>query len=171
MKNWLGWSYRDEKDKKQPTRFYREFDIAVFERQTQAGYHSLILTGFEIKGFEEKSGRTPSFAEGLEQALVYLYQGADFAYVVHPAPDRDDDRKALKGLCDNFAPHVGVVFLPHDLSKPDDIYWAVSLPFRQAQQNYHSNRDRKRTMLTSVSTGGMRDEIGELPLWCKRQEY
>ena len=84
VKNWMGWSYRAKGERKEQTRFYREFDVALFERKTQAGIHSLVLTGFEIKGFEQESGKLPAFAEGLDQALVLLHQGADYSYLVHP---------------------------------------------------------------------------------------
>jgi hypothetical protein len=166
VKNWMGWSYRGKEDRKEQTRFFREFDIALFERKTQAGMHSLVLTGFEIKGFGEKSGKLPAFAQGLDQALALLHQGADYAYLLHPEP-AERDKKDLKDLCEKFAPYVGLVFVPHDLEKLAPYYQ----PYKDAQRNPHSMADRKRNMLTSLATWGLRDAISELPLWCKRQEY
>jgi len=165
--NWLGWSYRGEQDRREQTKFYREFDIALFERKIQASIRSLVLTGFEVKGFEEKSGKPPLFAEGLEQAVVLLHQGADLVYLVHPEPERQDDKKALAELCERFAPYVGLIFVPHDLGKLSPYY----ATYRNARQNPNSKPDRKRNMLTSLVTWGLRDKLGEIPLWCKRQEY
>lgn len=166
-KNWLGWSYRGERNKRQQTKFYREFDLAVFERKVQVSISSLILTGFELKGFEEKSGKAPAFAEGLDQALVLLEQGADYSYLVHPEPSNQDDKKALKELCDRFAPCVGLFFVHYDLKAFPPYY----SPFREARQNPQSKPDRKRNMLTSLVTWGLRDALSDIPLWCKRQEY
>ena len=165
-KNWLGWSYR-EQDRKEQTHFYREFDVALFERKTQATIHTLILTGFEVKGFEEKSGKPPSFAEGIDQCLVLLYQGADFAYLVYPEPERKEDQKALKELCDKYAPYVGLIFVPHDL----DTFSQYYATYRNSMHNPHSRPDRKRHMLSGLVTSGLRDEISQIPSWCKKQEY
>ena len=175
VKNWLGWSYRGREERRESTKFYREFDIAVFERKVdfasvlakQPSFYSLVLTGFEVKGFEEKSGKPPSFAEGLEQAIVYLHQGADFAYLVHPEPKDENDKKALNELCDRFAQHIGLIFVPHDLGK----LTPPLSPYRYAQPNFQSMPDKKRNMLTSLVTWGLRDEISEIPLWCKQQKY
>ena len=174
-KNWLGWSYRGEKGRREPTKFYREFDIALFQRIIQtagvkpieSSIRTLVFTGFEVKGFEEKSKKPPSFVEGLEQAIVLLHQGADFAYLVHPEPEKEDDKKAFKELCDRFAPYVGLIFVPHDLGKLTPYY----SPYISAKQNRYTKPDRKRNMLTSLVTWGLRDEISGIPLWCKRQEY
>jgi hypothetical protein len=166
-KNWLGWSYRGEGDRRQQTKFYREFDLAVFERKLQATIPTLVLTGFELKGFEEKSGKGPAFAEGLDQALVLLQQGVDFSYLIHPEPLDQDDKKTLKDLCDRYAPHVGLIFVPHQLSELSPYY----SPFREARQNPQSRPDRKKNMLTSQVTWGLRDAISEIPLWCMKQEY
>jgi hypothetical protein len=165
-KNWLGWSYRGQETRK-PTKFYREFDVSVFELKTIGTIKSLTLTGFEVKGYEKSSGKPPSFGEGLEQTLAQLEQGADFSYLVHPEPENPDDKRALKELCDRFAPHIGLIFVPYDLTKLNPYY----SPYREAQRNPHTTRDRKRDMLTSLAAAGWRDAISELPLWCQRQEY
>ena len=137
----------------------------MFHKTAQSGSSGVLLTGYKVKGFEKKSGRPPSFAEELDQALVLLQQGADFAYLVHPEPERADDKKDLKELCDRFSPSVGLMFLPHELEGLGSL---SLLPYRSAVQNYHTHRDRKRSMLSSVITGGLRDEISNIPLWCKR---
>jgi hypothetical protein len=167
VKNWLGWSYRGEKDRRQQMRFYREFDLAVFERKVQVSIPSLVLTGFELKGFEEKSGKAPAFAEGLDQALVLLEQGADYSYLVHPEPANQDNKKALKDLCDRYAPYVGLIFVPHQLAEVSPYY----SPFKEARQNPQSKPDRKKNMLTSLVTWGLRDALSDIPLWCRKQEY
>jgi hypothetical protein len=88
VKNWMGWSHRGSENKKEQRKFWREFDIAIFQRMTIGYSHDVVLTGFEIKGFAQKPPRFPAFAEGLDQAIVLLAQGANFAYLVHPEPDR-----------------------------------------------------------------------------------
>jgi hypothetical protein len=166
VKNWLGWSYRGKDDKKEQTKFWREFDIALFQRETiPRTAQFVVLTGFEIKGFAPKSLRPPAFAEGLDQANVLLLQGANYSYLVHPEPEKSGDKHALKELCDNFSPHVGLIFIPHELEK-----LTYLTKYREARDN-PSSEERKRKMLASLVTGGLRDEISELPLWCKKQQY
>ncbi len=164
--NWLGWSYRGKDDKKEQMRFFREFDIAIFQRQTRGYEHFLVLTGFEIKGFAQNPLRPPAFAEGLDQANVLLFQCADYSYLVHPEPEKDGDKYALRDLCARFSPYVGLIFIPHDLEK-----LTYLSKYKEANQNPHCLQDRKRNMLTSLVTWGLRDEISELPLWCKSQQY
>ncbi len=136
----------------------------MFQQPAQLGSSEVLLTGYEVKGFERKTERPPPFAEGLDQALVLL-QGADFAYLVHPEPETEEDKRALRELCDRFSPSVGLIFLHHDL---EGLGVLSLLPYRNAVQNYHTHRDRKRSMLSSVITGGLRDEVSNIPLWCKR---
>ncbi|HKZ43078.1 MAG TPA: hypothetical protein VJ044_19120, partial [Candidatus Hodarchaeales archaeon] len=140
---------------------------AVFERKIQSGIPNIVLTGFEVKGFGKKSGKAPPFAHGLDQALVLLHQGADFAYLVHPEPQKNDDKIALNELCTKYAPLVGLIFVPHDLTQ----LTIAAQSYRHATRNPHTTAERKRKMLTSLLTWGLRDEISDIPLWCKKQEY
>ena len=165
-KNWLGWSYRGKDDQKEQTKFWREFDIAIFQRETHADVHSLILTGFEVKGFAQKTPRPPAFAEGLDQANVLLLQGADYSYLVHPDPQKQEDKYSMRELCAKFSPYVGLIFVPHDLEK-----LTYLTKYKEANRNPHCPQDMKRKMLASLVTAGLRDEVSEFPLWCKRQQY
>jgi hypothetical protein len=166
VKNWMGWSYRGAGDKKEQNRFRREFDLAVFQRKTVGTTYQLTLTGYEVKGYSQKPTRPPAFAEGLDQAIVLLQQGADYIFLVHPDPENDGDKYALRDLCARYAPMVGVIFIPHDLSK-----LTFLLKHKEAQQNPHTTPDIKRKMLTAIISGGMRDDISSIPSWCKTQQY
>jgi len=165
VKDWGGWSYKKGRNRKEQTRFYREFDIAVFSRKPLAYGHDLKLTGYEVKGWRKDRGkvREPPFGEGLDQALVLLQQGADFAYVIYPKPKRAEDKDALKELCDRYAPYIGIIYVNNDLS-----WYEI---FREAKQNSYVSMNRRRDMLTSLITGGNFSEISELPLWAKQQQY
>jgi hypothetical protein len=163
----MGWSYRGPGDKKEQDKFRREFDVAVFQRQTVSGVHNLILTGFEIKGFSKKPARAPAFAEGLDQAIVLLGQGADYSYLVHPDPEIEGHKFAMRDLCARFAPLVGLIFVPHDLEK-----LTFPIPkYKEAGQNFSTTQDMKRKMLASLIAGGLRDEVSEFPSWCKTLQY
>ena len=166
VKNWMGWSYRGTADKKEQDRFRREFDIAVFQRKTIGTIHQLALTGFEIKGYSQKPLRPPAFAEGLDQAVVLLHQGADYSYLVHPEPENENDKYALKDMCTRFTPFVGLIFIPHELSKLNYLF-----KYKEAQQCTATTQDMKRKMLTALISGGLRDEISSIPPWCKTQQY
>jgi len=168
VKDWGGWSYRTGRNSRQQTRFWREFDIAVFSRTTLSGGggYELTLKGYEVKGWrKDRKGKmiAPPFGEGLDQALVLLQQGANFAYLIHPQPKRDEDKSALKELCDMYAPCVGIIYVYDDLS------WFET--YRKAEQNHHVQVNRTRDLLTSLITGGNFSEISELPLWAKQQQY
>ena len=163
VKNWTGWSYRKGRSHKERTQFYREFDIAIFSK---ASSYDLELTGYEIKGWrKDRKGKMfePAFGDGLDQALVLLQEGADFAYVVYPEPTNQRNKTDLKELCDRYASHIGIIFVANDLS--------YHTKFREAQRNNHTTRDRKKNMLTSLTTGGNFSDISELPVWVKKQEY
>jgi hypothetical protein len=171
VKNWMGWSYRGAGDKKEQDKFRREFDLAVFQRKTVGTIYQLVLTGFEIKGYsqekkQKKPPRPPAFAEGLDQALVLLHQGADYSYLVHPEPENDGDKYALRDLCARFAPLIGLIFIPHDLTK-----LTYLAKYKEAQQSSHTTPDMKRKMLTALISGGLRDAISNIPSWAKTQQY
>jgi hypothetical protein len=104
---WKGW-WTKPGDQKQQHLFFREFDIARFEK-TQYGY--LVLIGYEIKGTQKKGTKvsSPPFGAGLDQALSLLMQGADYSYLVTPEPLDQQTEKALATLCDKFT-KVGLMF-------------------------------------------------------------
>lgn len=167
VKNWSGWSYKKGRRHREQTRFYREFDIAVFSRTAlPAEMYELKLTGYEVKGWRKGHGGKmiePPFGEGIDQALVLLQQGADYAYVIYPEPKNDEYKSALKELCDRYARDIGIIFTYNDLS------WRYT--FREAGRNVHTNTDRKKKLLNSLTTGGNYSDISELPMWVKRQQY
>lgn len=167
VKDWSGWSYKRGRSHTDQTRFYREFDVAVFSRKILPyGGYDLKLTGYEVKGWKKDSSgkmREPPFGEGLDQALALLQQGADFAYVIYPEPRKKEDKSALKELCERYASNIGIIYVQNDLS------WF--LKHREAKQNHYVNTDRRKRMLTSLTTGGNFSDISELPLWAKQQEY
>jgi hypothetical protein len=170
-RNWKGWSYRVGKEQREKTFFYREFDIARFHREQLQYITNLWLYGYEIKGYEKITRKSkgesktayeePAFGLGIEQALVLLYQGADFAYLVIPEPKDEKDKTNLKDFCDKYAHYVGIMFLMEN-----GTFWE----FRKAETNTNTTKDRKRKMLTSLITGGQVAEI-KVPEWCKKQEF
>jgi len=46
-------SHRGPGNKKEQRRFWREFDIAPFQREIVGYIRSIVITGFEIKGFAQ----------------------------------------------------------------------------------------------------------------------
>jgi hypothetical protein len=166
VKNWMGWSYRVSGNKKEQDKFRREFDIAVFQKQTFGSTSNLVLTGFEIKGFSQRPTKPPAFLEGLDQAIALLGQGADHSYLVHPEPDKQEDKSAARILCANFAPLIGLMFVPRDLEKVTYLS-----KYKEAGRNPHTTPDMKHKMLTALIVGGLRDDIGPLPSWASKQQY
>jgi hypothetical protein len=166
VKNWMGWSYRVSGNKKEQDKFRREFDIAVFQKQTFGSASNLVLTGFEIKGFSQKPPKPPAFLEGLDQAIALLGQGADYSYLVHPEPDKHEDKYAAKELCARFAPLIGLIFVPRDLQKVTYVS-----KYKEAGRNPHTIPDMKHKMLTALIAGGLRDDISPLPSWATQQQY
>jgi len=170
-RNWKGWSYRVGKKKREKTFFYREFDVARFHRVQHQYTTELWLYGYEIKGYEKitrkhkgKSRTTykaPAFGHGLEQALILLYQGTDFAYLVIPEPKKEGEKKNLKEFCEKFVRYIGLMFFTEH-----GTFWE----FRKAERNPHATKDRKKNMLTSLITKGQVSDI-KVPLWCKKQEF
>ncbi len=166
VKNWTGWSYKKGRTHREVTPFYREFDLAEFYLDTTG----LVLAGYEVKGYRKttKKGKEgtklpPAFGDGIDQALTLLKQGADFASVIYPEPKKQEDKEALKELCDHFAANIGIVYVRNDLTS--------SYAFRPPVQNFHTNIDRKKKMLSSLMTGGTFSDISDFPPWAKQQKY
>lgn len=170
-KNWKGWSYRVGKKHREKTFFYREFDIARFHREERRYSTTLQLYGYEIKGYEKIKRRhkgevrttykEPAFGLGLEQALILLYQGADFAYLVIPEPEKEREKNNLQDFCKKYARYIGLIFF-----NEHEAFWE----FRKAERNPHTTEDRKKKMLTSLISGGQVSDI-RIPIWCKKQEF
>jgi hypothetical protein len=170
-RNWKGWSYRVGKKQRKKTYFYREFDVARFHREQHQYGTELWLYGYEVKGYEKRKVKSkeestakfkePAFGLGIDQTLVLLYQGADFAYLVIPEPKNERNRDDLKEFCDKYAYFVGIIFL----TEQGD-FWE----FREAQRNPSSTEGRKNKMLTSLISAGQFSDI-KIPLWCKKHEY
>ena len=162
-KNWKGWSYRLEQ-KTDRSFFYREFDIARFNRIRHSQHSIEIqLYGYEIKGCRKhrKEVRAPSFAEGVDQVLTLLHQGADFGYLVVPEPEEDEYKQDLKVFCDRFARHVGLLFVTEHGSFCE---------YRRPERNHHATTNRKKKMLTSLITSGQASKR-RIPVWCRRHEF
>jgi hypothetical protein len=170
-KNWRGWSYRVGKEQREKTFFYREFDIARFHREQLQYTTNLWLYGYEVKGYgkiiRKSKGESkityeePAFGLGIEQALVLLYQGADFAYLVIPEPKKERDKNNLQDFCEKYARYIGLMFLTEQ-----GTFWE----FRKAERNTLATDDRKKKMLTSLISGGQVNDI-KIPVWCKKQEF
>lgn len=171
VKEWKGWPIKTAKGRSESHFFRRSFDIATFEREDR----SLILTGYEVKGVvkerrkkkaEEEAGyRYPSFAEGLDQALVLLYQGADYSYLVHPEPEEDSMKTEMKIFIERFARPIGLVFVnSQDVQKG-----GYFLRYRQAERNYAEENEKKR-LLTSLLSGGYFTDI-HITDWSKKHDY
>jgi len=173
VKNWKGWTYRVGKKEREKTFFYREFDIARFHKEQHQYSAEIQLYGYEVKGYERirtrgseegysgEKHRPPAFGLGVDQVLVLLYQGADYAQLVIPEPRNERDRVDLKEFCDRFAPYVGVMLL-----SKDGYFW----PFREPTKNPYATEERKKKMLTSLISGGQFSDI-RMPLWCRRHEF
>lgn len=166
VKNWTGWSYKKGRTHSEVTPFYREFDLAEFYLDATG----LVLAGYEVKGWRKvtkkgKEGKmlAPAFGDGLDQALALLEQGADFASVVYPEPKKQEDKEPLKQLCDHFASNIGIIYVRNDLSSYYD--------FRPPQQNFYTNIDRKKKMLSSLMAGGTFSDLSEFPPWARQQKY
>lgn len=173
VEKWTGWSFRIGKKRRERHRFLREFDIALFSRGKREFIlrrpimeilkppYYLTLIGIEIKGLtkEKVKMKPPGFAEGVDQALVLLHQGADYAYLVTPESKND---KELKLFCDNFASKIGLILVRKD---------GTFEPHRDADRNYSTTSDDlKKKLLTSLISGGNFSNI-RIPKWCKKHEY
>jgi len=81
---WKGWVTRTANGKFKKHYFHREFDMAQFHKEP----YLTTLIGYEIKGCTTEKKKTdykpPAFAEGIDQAQVLLFQGADLVYLVIP---------------------------------------------------------------------------------------
>lgn len=167
--NWKGWTYKgDDAKVGHKTFFHREFDVATFEKQDG----ELVLKGYETKGYnkikrKKKNGEQivyehPAFGGGLDQALVLLLEGADYSYLVIPEPERDVDKEHLKKLCDDFAAHIGLIFVTKDWT-----FWT----YREAQRNYSNSRERKIEMLASALASGMMGRKRRFTMWARKHEF
>ncbi len=170
-RNWKGWSYRTSKKKREKSFFYREFDIARFHRKKHQYTTELLLYGYEIKGYEKVKRkykgesitkyREPTFGLGIDQVLVLLYEGADFAYLVIPEPKKDRDKSNLNDFCEKYANNIGLIFATEQ---------GTFLEFRKAKKNPYFTLDKKKKMLTSLISKGQVSDI-KTPLWCKKHEF
>ena len=168
VEEWRGWPIKTAKGRSEAHLFRRPFNLATFERKDR----SLILTGYEVKGIEKvrkKAGMTyryPSFAEGLDQALVQLDQGADYTYLVHPEPEDENVKSETKSFLERLASRVGSIFVtPEAIQKQD--HWIFA--YKQAERNY-ANEDEKKRLLTSLLSGGYFSEI-YIVEWAKKHDY
>jgi hypothetical protein len=90
----------------------------------------------------------------------------DYSYLVHPEPENEGDKYALRDLCARYAPLIGLIFIPPDLTKLTYLFH-----YKEAQQNTSNTPDMKRKMLTALISGGLRDDISTIPSWAKTQQY
>jgi len=167
VEEWRGWPIKTAKRRSEAHFFRRPFDLAAFERSDR----TLILTGYEVKGVDKvrkKRGitlRYPSFAEGLDQALVLLHQGADYSYVVHPEPEDESMKTEMKRFFEIFARQAGLIFVT-----PKDVQGkGFMIPYKQAERNYADENEKKRLLTTLLSGGYFRDI--HIVDWAKRHEY
>ena len=163
---WRGWPIKTAKGRSEEHLFRRPFDVVTFERKDR----TLILTGYEVKGIikvkkkAEVSYRHPSFAEGLDQALVLLHQGADFSYLVHPEPEDDSVKAEMKSFFERFARQIGLIFVTSE-----DVQRGHLFPYREAERNYADENEKKR-LLTTLLSGGYFRKI-HIVDWAKKHDY
>ena len=157
---WKGWWIKPG-DQKQQYLFFREFDIARFEK-TQYG---MVLTGYEIKGMQKKGTKVsfPPFGAGLDQALCLLMQGADYSYLVTPEPSNEEAKTALATLCDRFT-NVGLMFPAVDGERREIVGWQTRI---KAKQNSNTSENLKKNMLTFLMASGQRGRMIHAPSWTK----
>ncbi len=123
----------------------------------------LTFTAFEVKGNKKAGERVdePTIGEGIEQAVVNLYQGADFSVIVRPDPG-DEKRGHLVKICEMYAPKVDLWFY----NGKDFVGWKQSpKPTFNA-----ASEQEKRMMLTRLVTSGAYTRIN-LPDWAKQGKY
>lgn len=151
---WKGWTTRTANGNFKKHYFRREFDVAQFHIEP----YTMTLTGYEVKGCTKEKKKTgykpPAFAEGIDQAQVLLFQGADFVYLVAPEPSGPQDSRDLQELCKRYS-HMGLIFpkiFKDSMSALAPSHWDFPkvLP---APHNFHpAIPDRKKEMLTSLAT-------------------
>jgi len=162
---WKGWWIKPG-DRKQQYLFFREFDIARFEK-TQ--YSNLILTGYEVKGMQKERTKEgtkvsfPPFGAGLDQALALLMQGANYSYLVTPEPSDQRIEKGLATLCDKFT-SVGLIFPIIGGERQKITGWRTRI---DAKQNYSTDEEQKKHMLTYLMASGQRGRRIHAPSWTK----
>lgn len=164
VQNWLGWSYNEDGGRRGQKRFVREFDLACFIKDEMG---NLFLFGFEVKGWGKTSRGTmiePSFAAGLNQALVLLQLGADFSYLVYPDLANREDKDALRELCERFAPNIGTYFVENNLS-------SVNIFRAPNSYNPYSTAKWKAIMLSYLIASGHYTRTGPLPDWARNVDY
>ena len=119
----------------------------------------------KVRKKEGIAHRYPSFAEGLDQALVLLHQGADYSYVVHPEPKDTSMKTEMKKFFEDFAQKIGLVFItPKDVRDKGFIF-----PYKQAERNYADENEKKRLLTTLLSGGYFRDI--NIVDWARKHEY
>jgi len=170
--SWRGYGTRLHKYKVEPLYFNREFDIASFMRQTTqpvigGPFHQLWLYGYEVKGYtKDRKGKwlPPTYASGIDQALVLLQQGADFTNLVLPIPMRNADTEKLNqlfSLCETWCPLVGIM-----LDRKDGGFYQ----FRAPQQNPYTTPDKKKMLLLRLISDGYVKDISTVD-WAKKHEF
>ena len=154
---WKGWITRTANGKFKKHYFHREFDVAQFHTEP----YTITLTGYEVKGCTKEKKKTgykpPAFAEGIDQAQVLLWQGADLVYLVIPEPQEFQDSRDLQDLCKVYS-RVGVIFpmvFKEATSALSPSYWVFSEILHAPSNIRPATPDRKKEMLTSLATHPM----------------
>lgn len=126
---------------------FGEFDVVIFRRRRSDGKYNLQVIGYEIKGcrwdFKRRRYEVPNIKEGMGQALSYLSNGADFAYVVRPQPKSKRESNQLIQMFEERASKIGLLFVTRNFR------------FRLVKYPVHNNRAdefRKIKMLAFVLT-------------------
>lgn len=151
---WKGWITRTANGKSKRHYFRREFDVGQFHIEP----YKITLTGYEVKGCTEEKKKTgykpPAFAEGIDQAQVLLFQGADLVYLVTPEPSDPKERQDLQDLCHRYS-HIGLVF-PKQFKDSESAsapsHWEFQKILVAPRNPYPVTPDREKQLLTSLAT-------------------
>ena len=151
---WKGWYLRTSKEAKEAYYFLREFDVVQFHEEVFPYSKSLVITGYEVKG------PNAPFAQGIDQALVLLQQGADYAYYVVPRPKRRE-LDALRKLCENYLRvKVGLILFDEargtfqTLVKPEENFFPIL-------------EEKKRQLMVHLLGRSICGNLSNVPDWCK----
>ncbi len=174
VEKWSGYTVKTGSERQREF-LVREMDLAMFTLQAQPELtqllvlgglkHRIVLTTYEVKGHTRtKEGKwsEPAFGDGLDQAVVHLYQGADNSWLVYPDIGSEKGTK-LADICSNFCPRVGVLFVTKSGS---------FLPYKAPVEGpiTGQNEQTKRKMLARLITSGTYSRINE-PDWAKKHLY
>lgn len=173
----LEWNGRKEKRLRQKkvhtSYFLANYDLAEFKRVKDKSL-SPKLIGFEVKGnhkIPKKNGgfywQIPRIHAGIGQALVYLQQDANQAYIVRPLRNNKVENEELIDLIEQQK-YLGLIFATPTRKGKIQFDWKV----KPKEIKKSKNQDRKKCNLhlTSVWQEAFCGDLRERP-WARNAEF